>query len=184
MVSEVMEIHLVQAGDRWDHRARPGGHHDPVSAQSLLADLQDARTHEPGRIGVDIDPVLASIGHSLVMEGVDAVEDAVPDGGPVDPVEGGVHPESVPLADGACGVGGDHQHLGRDAAAIQTRAAEAVLLDDRRAEVRELAAQEHVAAARSDHDQVVVLHVAGCGQVDHSSRRGVLLSVGCVRPKR
>ncbi len=160
-----VEFHLVQARDRWDDRARPGGHHNPVRAQVLVADLQDVRTHKPGRVGIDVDPVLTSISNGAVMEGVDAVEDAGPDGEPVDPVEGGVHPESVPLADGVRGVGGDHQHLGRDAAAIQTRAAEAVLLDDRCAEVRQLAAEEHVAAARSDHDQVVVLRVVGCGPI-------------------
>lgn len=168
-----VEFHLVQARDGRDDGPRSGGHHDPVRAQVLVADLKDVGAHEPGRVGVDVDPVFTSMSHGLVMEGVDAIEDAGSDGGPVDPVEGGVHPESVALADGVRGVGGDHQHLGWDASAIQTRTAEAVGLDDRRVEVRELSAEEHVAAARSDHDQVVAPHVVSFGHVDHSSGRGL-----------
>ena len=76
-------------------------------------------------------------------------------------------------------VGGDHVHLRRDAATVQARAAELVLLDDRALPALELRAEHHVAAAGTDDDQVVFAHPASL--VAPASGTVLGASCGCSR---
>jgi hypothetical protein len=65
------------------------------------------------------------------VDRVDAAEHPIPDGGPVDGLESSMHAEPRRTRRRSGRVGGDHQHLRRDAAPVQAGAAEAVGLDHR-----------------------------------------------------
>jgi hypothetical protein len=84
---------------------------------------------------VHVDAVRTPVGDRLVVDRVDAVEHPVADRGPVRTVEARPQPEPSALARVPGDVRRVDEHLRRDAAAVEARAAETVRLDDRDAPV-------------------------------------------------
>lgn len=93
------------------------------------------------------------------MQRIDAVEHPVADGLPVDVLDGRVDTETCRRSRVLHRVGGDDEHLARNTASVQARAAEAVGFDDGGAEMGEFFVGQHVAAARSQNHEIVMTHV-------------------------
>ncbi|HEY5834363.1 hypothetical protein [Streptomyces sp.] len=79
---------------------------------------------------------------------------------PADVVDRGVDAQPLRRLGGAYGgVGGD-EHFRRNASAIEACSAEPTGFHDGGAQVRQFRAQQHVPAARSQHDKAVVVHLS------------------------
>ena len=148
----------AEPGDRRYDRARSGGDDDLLCAQVLPGHLKHLRRDETGGRGVDIDAAAPPVLDRPVMDRVDPAEDPLPDRRPIDPVEGRVHAETLRLHHRPGDIGGDDEHLRRDAPSIEAGTPEAVGLDDRRPQPVQLRAEEHVAASRPDDDQIIGTH--------------------------
>ena len=118
---------------RRDHRAGPGGQHDPVGGDpGAVIDGQLVRAGEAGpafdqRHRVRLRPVATALGGDTVG----LVERPVPDGGPVHAGERGLDPEFGCAADLIGDIGGVQEDLAGDAAAVDAGASEGAGLDQR-----------------------------------------------------
>ena len=127
--------------------------------------LEPALADEPAAAGVhgDVGALERAVAPAALGDGVDATEHPVADVAPVDGVDVGIDAEPGGVLDGLHDVGGVHEHLRRDAPPVHAGAAEVPLLDDRDRQVVELGAEDGVAAAGSDDDEVVLLEAVHCG---------------------
>ena len=153
-----VERNVVQADDLGD--ARPGAdcEHDSFAAELLPVDLEHPGSDEAGLADVHIDPTPAPGLDRVLRRRIDAREDAVADGGPVGADQLGADPVAAGVADRLGDIGRVHQHLRRDAAAVEAGTAEPIALDDRDTQTVEARGREHVAGPRADDHQVVVGH--------------------------
>ena len=139
---------------------RPRRDDDLVGADLHVADQQ--------RVGVDETSVTLEQRHPRPVAAplppgsrnrVDAAEDAVADGGPVSPLEVQVDAEPGCLPRGHGTFSGDHEHLGGDAATIQTGAPEhGIVLDQSDVEMREPLINDGVARPGPDDGDIEMLH--------------------------
>ncbi len=155
---------LVEPGNIGDHRASAGGQHEPIGGDVGRPAVVQIDRHRlvPGepadaRKYRDIRPFRSlAVFLAARRDFVDATEDAVPHGRPVDGIDCRMHPERTGLPGVLGNIGGVDVHLGRDASPVQTGAAKSPGLDDRNRQVLELLAQDRVARAGTDDDQVKV----------------------------
>ena len=138
-------------------RARARRQDEAFGGEDLLADAERLRRDESRLAEEDVDAVGPAIGDNRVVERVDPTEHPVSDGGPVGADPGGVDPEAPGAPDRFGDVRGVHEHLRGDTPAVEAGPAEAVRLYDRDPPVGEVVGDEHVAAARPDDDQVVMV---------------------------
>ena len=145
-----------------DRGSRAGRQHDMRALVHHVADGDRGRRHQPAVAVDDLDLAAGQRALQALPEPVDDLVLVAVDGGHVDAVEGGPHADGG----GVPGVVGDlgrvQQRLGRDAAPVQARAADLVLLDQHHS-LTELGRPQRAgipAAAAAQDDDVVA---AGIG---------------------
>ena len=159
-VHPVLGVGRAQAVDVEADGVAPGGDDEPVGGHLLAGREGEATLAGEGGVGAVQGGVLlpAAVGLAAGRDRVDPPEDAVADGRPVDRGLREGHAEPVGLVRLEHPVGGQHEHLRRDAADVQAGAPEGAALDDRDVEAVELRDQQRVARTAADDDQVVVRH--------------------------
>jgi len=177
----------AEAGDVRQYDAAPGGDDDLLRGDALPGPGVDGvRTGEPGvpLVERDIRVALGAPSPAGVGDRVDTPEDPVPDLGPVDLVQRGVHTEGSGAARPVGQVGWVDEHLRRDAADVEARAAEGTILEQCDALVGEAGVDDGVPGSTADDREVVVRHgsiLPCCGPAD---RRLDLTKVRKVASKR
>ena len=123
----------------------------------LLTEPDGAWTGEVGAVLVDSDVVEGNaVGASSVGDGVDATEDTVADGWPVRSAERGVDAQFRCVTGRESQVGGMYKHLGRDTPPIHASAAEGPRFSDPDVPTIVLRAEDGVAGASADDQEVVM----------------------------
>ena len=157
-------VDVGQAGDVGHHRPAAGGDHDLVGrdvgrAAVVQVDPEALRAGEAGGAHQRVDERQAvAVLAAGVGDGVESPEDPVTQLRPGDAVEAGAQLQPVTVRRVVGHVGRQHEHLGRDAPAVEARAAVAVPLDDGHAAIREAVVDDRVARAGAEDDEVVVRH--------------------------
>ena len=111
--------------------ARSRRQDEALGGEDVVADAERLRRDEASLAEEDVDAVGPAVGDSSVVERVDPTEHPVADRWPIGADPGGADPEAAGAADGLGDVRGVHEHLGRDAPAVEAGPAEAVRLDHR-----------------------------------------------------
>ena len=160
LVGEI--AHLVEAGDRRDHRRGAGGHHEAAGANEIVPGLDRGLVEEARACLDDAD---AETGEAL--DGIvgrdrrDHAMHVIVHAGMVDLSLDDVDAEGAGRAHGLGALAGGEQSLGGHAAVIEAVAAHAALLDehDRNAELSRRGSHREAPRPCADHAEVRLQHL-------------------------
>ena len=144
------------------HRPRPGTEHNAISGDAVSARLQHMRCHEPSRGVVHRHVRLRpAVLRPRLGNGIDFLPHAAHEPPPIHAFQGVAQPQMRAMPRHFGYFRRIQQHLGGDAAAVQTRAAKLVRLYDRQPPRIHFRHGNHVAGTRANDDQVIFFCVHG-----------------------
>lgn len=158
-VDRPRQARAVETEDIRDTRARPCRQDDLVSSDASVPDLDGVGIDELRLVGVDVDVLQPlAVLEPTSRNGINASEDSVTDGGEGCPAELQIDPQLGCLGRRGRKVRREHEHFRRYAADIEAGAPEGARVDDGGASVGKFLVQDRVSRARTNDDDVVVLH--------------------------